>query len=279
MKSERLTEIINDATGRGSKLASVDAGFREDAAHDPATEAQTEYAEYVATVHGKRAPKTELQRIEREITHEHEQRHRAALERGLGLLDYAHGEELPTLEAYAHECEQPPTSMEEYERAVSGAGSPDRPLQLALLDEITRNNARRELGPMPPSAALALYRSTVQDTAVSPDAVVRRAVLIQEIERRSTWNFDVKAENAAAEHAAAHELQRLITETRAGRVPKELREVLDAARDARRFADRQRAARKLQPATAAELFNDAGVDQRYTGHPAIARALRKDQGR
>jgi len=280
MRPERLAEIVSDSIGRGNMLASVDDGFRQDAGRDWKAAAQAEATQYFETIHGKRCPAAEKARITSEIEAEHEQRWKSTTERGLGLVDYALAEEVPTLEAHLHECEQPASAAEEYERAVPGAGSPDRPLQLALLEQITRNGLRRELSQLPPSAALALYRGAISGNGVTPDAVVRHAVLIQEIERRGDdWAYDVQGDRAAVEHAASRQLARLIAETRASRVPKELRAALDRAREARKFADRLRQIHKLRPVSPTELFGETGVDERYAAHPKIAEALRKRKGK
>lgn len=280
MRPERLTEIIADATTRGALMQSCAEGFRETAGRDPKAEARAEYEDYIGTIHGRRGPRAELQRIEREILHEREADWRRQMERSLGLLDYSHSQELPTLEANVRECEQPQTAAEMYEAAVSDRGSSDRPLMLALLEQVTRTGVRRELSPLPPSAGLTLYRQAISGEGITPDAVVRRAILIQEIERRSAWSYDAKGPNAAKEHAALLELSRLIAETKASRVPKELRAVIDAAREARKHADLLRLTLKLRPMTPDELFPAEGIDKRYSTHPAIQRAIkRKDERR
>jgi hypothetical protein len=256
MDAARLAAIISDALSRGGRRRMTHDLFRGAAERNWKQAAADEALEYFTTVHGKRAPKAERDRIEREILREHGDRWRVEVERLLTLDGHSHAEEVPALEAYARECSQPPTAAEAYEAAVSDRGSADRPLMLALLEQITRNGIRRELSGIGPAAALDFYRGAINGNGVTPDAVVRRAVLIQEIERRSTWEYDPKGEHAAAEHAASLELQRLVAATKASRVPVEVREALAQASEARRYASRMRQIHKLQVRPIDEVLSE-----------------------
>ncbi len=274
MTPERLAEIVANAEGKGNILRTVDEGVREQAAHDPKAEAKAETDEYIGTIHGKRAGAPELRRIAAEILHEHEARHRADMERALGLLDHAHSQELPVLEALVLECQAPETAAERHARLVN-RGSPDTNLILELVEGVSRNAIRRELGPLPPSAVLPLYRQALSANGTNHHRIVRDSVLIEEVERRGEWHYDPKGPDGAKEHAASLELAKLIAETKASRVPPQLRAVLEQAREARRFADRLRFTLKLRAMTPAELFGDEGVDKRYETHPAIQRAMKR----
>lgn len=259
MTPERLAEIIADAQSRGGMRTAAAGAFREAVERDWQGAATAEHEEYVGTIHGRRAPKTELQRIEREITREHEQRWRDDVERALTLDGYAHGEEVPTLQQYARECSEAPSAAEAYEAVVSDRGSADRPLMLALLEQVTRTGIRAELARMGPGAALELYRRAIAGTDVGPDAVVRRAVLVQEIERRGDdWPArPIEPSALPAEHAAARELARLIADTRAARVPREVQEALTAAEQAQQYAARMRQVHKLQVRPLDEVLGPA----------------------
>jgi hypothetical protein len=194
-----------------------------------------------------------------------------------GELAYSLDQEEPILQSRARQCSAAPSAAEEYEHAVPGAGSPDRPLQLALLEQVTRNAIRSELAALPPSAALPMYRGAIGGDGREPAEVVKRAVLVQEIERRGdTWLYDAKSERAADEHAAARELARLIAATRAARVPGALRAALDRVRSARQFVDRLRTIHKLRHVPQAELFGeDNTVSDKYKDHPVIASAMKR----
>jgi hypothetical protein len=204
----------------------------------------------------------ERDRIDRDIDAEHQSRWRVKVERALTLRGYSENEELPTLTSYGHECEQPPSAAEAYDLAVSDRGSPDRPLMLALLEGVTRRDIRVELSRLPPTAALRFYQEAVRGNGISPSEVVKRAILIQEIEGRSSWSYDPKAENAAAEHAATVELARLVGATKAARVPEPLQTALTDAAEARRFAEKMRTIHKLQVRGLDEVLaldDDAGA--------------------
>lgn len=281
MTPEREAEIKALVTGKASIIGTYDDAVREQAAQDPKVAAAAEKAEFFASLTGKRQRGIEKQRTEREIDDEHTAAHLAALTTAVGWLDYSLSEEEPILQSCERDCQQPDSVAEAYERAVPDRGGPDRPLHLALAEEFIRGSLRRELAGLLPSAVLAMYRDAVSGSAVSPDAVVRRAVLVQEVERRGdNWPYDVKGEGAADEHAAVRELVRLTASTKASRVPPELREALDRAREARRFADRLREVHKLRPVPPSELFGETGVDERYKAHPRVQQALqRRKDGR
>jgi hypothetical protein len=271
MTPERLREIVADATSRAERMRATHEDFVEKITHDWKADAKGEFEEYIATVHGKRAPKSELDRIRREIEAEHRDRWTPETERALTLRGYAEQQELPTLEAYRHECEQPPSAAERYDQAVSDRGGPDRPLMLALLEQVTRRDIRRELSAMPPTAALQFYRHSIEGNGVSPDAVVRRAVLVQEIERRSSWAYDPKSETGAAEHAALLELTRLVAATKAARVPEPLQKALAEASEARRFAERMQQIHKLQPRALDEVLGPADPARQQKAEKLVRR--------
>lgn len=262
MTDERLAEIIADATSRGAMRQAAATAFREVVERDWKGAAQAEHEEYVGTIHGRRAPRVELQRIAGEILTEHEINWRDEVERALTVDGYSHEQEVPTLRQYELECAEPPSAAEAYEHAVSGAGSADRPLMLALLEQVTRRDLRVELSRMGPAAALEFYRRAVAGNGIGADAVVRRAVLIQEVERRGdNWPYDAKGEHAAAEHAAARELAELIRTTRASRVPRELREALEQAEEAARYAARMKQIHRLQIRSLDEVLGPADPKQ------------------
>jgi hypothetical protein len=257
MTPDRLAEIIEDAQSRGAMRQATHTGFREAAERDYRGEAKAEYEEYVGTVHGRRAPKAELQRIEREILHEREANWRDEVEKALTLDGYSHEQEIPTLRAHERECSEAPSAAEAYEHAVSDRGGADRPLMLALLEQVTRRDVRSELARLGPAAALEFYKRAISASGTTPDQIVKRSILIAEVERRSSWAYDAKGENAATEHASARELARLVAETRAARVPREVREALAQAEEARKYAERMRQIHRLQVRSINEVLGPA----------------------
>src|SRR6266511_591438 len=118
MDPARLAEIIAGAQSHGEMRQATHTGFREAVERDYRAEAKAEHEEYVGTIHGRRAPKSELQRIAREILGERESNWRDEVKKALTLDLYSHEQEVPTLQQYERESSEPQTAQEAYAEAI-----------------------------------------------------------------------------------------------------------------------------------------------------------------
>ena len=253
MTPERRAAIIERAQGIGRMLRTALDAFRAAVEHDHKAAAAKELQQFLQKDHGKRLPKKERDRIQREIADEHRDRYREVCEERYSLRQLIAVDYQPVLDALLAEV-QGPDSIEDAIRRRFPQDGRDAGAMLitGLLELQGRKDIRASILGRNTPENLARFQSLQNQNGGSPlQQIVLDAIEAQEIEAlQSKWTFDPKDDR---ETTAARALDAAIAAAKQARVPPELSEVLDEVKQAASYATIRAQALKLRLLSPTEM--------------------------